>query len=123
MAYNPFYSQTAQSILKELNGWLLEHSLFYTDHERWYIGITDDADRRYNEHVRNSKIKNFSVKHFKFWHAKTFKIARAIESHGHSIGMLDTDLLGNATENSVLICIFQSMSSTYSSQTAPLVDK
>lgn len=107
MAYNSFDSKTAQSILKELNDWLLEKSLFYTDHERWYIGITDNPDRRYKEHLRNSRINNFSVKHFKYWHAKTFKIARAIESHGHSIGMLDTDLLGNANENSVFIYVYK----------------
>jgi hypothetical protein len=107
MAYNSFNSQTAQSILKELNDWLLQHSLFYTDHERWYIGITDDTDRRHKEHLRNSKIEKFSVKYFKSWHAKTFKIARSIESHGHDIGMLDTNLLGNATENSVFVYVYK----------------
>ena len=81
----------------------MEHSFLYTDHQRWYIGITDNPERRHSQHIRKPKIKKFSVKHFKCWHANTFKIARSIESHGHDIGILDTYLLGNAKESSVFV--------------------
>ncbi|MDI9858017.1 GIY-YIG nuclease family protein [Flectobacillus roseus] len=107
MAYNSLNSQTAQSIISQINQWLIKKSLISPDHQRWYIGITDDPERRRKEHLRNSKKEKFDVKHFHFWHAKTKRIARSIESWGHHLGMLDSDLEGNTNDDSVFVYVYK----------------
>lgn len=65
----------------------------------WYIGITDDADRRKEEHKSDGKDVTF----WNSWPADTEAIARQVEKHFLDCGM---DGGGGGGTNPNLVYIF-----------------
>ena len=107
MAYDSINSKTAKEINDQIKQWRNAHSFVKADNKRWYIGITKNPELREKQHTKKASTDGYSVSYFKFWNAKTKKIARAIESHWHDLEMRETDLHGNATDESIYVYVYK----------------
>ena len=107
MAYDSIDSKTAISINKDIIRWRNMHSLVKANNERWYIGITNNPERRKKQHKSKSLKEGYNVSFFEFWYAKTINISSAIETYWHLQGMLETDQKGNIKTTSVYVYVFK----------------
>jgi hypothetical protein len=96
-------TKTYRSIVAKINKHLTDNSLIYTDHNRWYIGITDDIERRKREHTQ----KHGDLKCFASYYAYTKDIACSIETYFTKKGTLNALGSRGATDNSRYVYIFK----------------
>lgn len=107
MAYDSINSKTAEQINKAITSWRNRHSLIIAQNERWYVGITNNPNKRQKEHENKGNIDGFHVEYFEFWDARTVNIALAVETYWHERGMLETDKKGNYKTDSIYIYVFK----------------
>lgn len=64
----------------------------------WYIGVTDDAERRRQEHANEGQ----DMTHWHTWPADSVTVARRVERYFQDLGM-DGDVGGGTNPNLVYI--------------------
>ena len=96
-------SKTYRSIVAKINKHVNDNSIVYTDHSRWYIGITRDVERRKHEHEK----KFGDLKCFKSFYAYNKEIACSIETYFTNKGTLNKIGSRGATDESKFVYIFK----------------
>lgn len=87
----PSKTKTYIKVRKEIKEWMSENSTFVIDNSRWYVGITNDANRRKKEHqIKNNKLCKF----WKVWNMKSVRLSLSLETSFHTLGLLDKDTKG-----------------------------
>ena len=87
----PSKTKTYQNARKEIKNWISENSTLVISNSRWYVGITNDANRRKIEHqVKNNKKCTF----WKVWDMKSVRLSLSLETSFHKQGLLDKDTKG-----------------------------
>ena len=86
--------------------WLRGHSLIWISYSRWYVGITNNPDRRKRQHEERLKRP---VKAWATWNVGRLKSARDLEVHfgANGLGMKGGDRLGNVMNNTTWIYVFR----------------
>ncbi len=91
-------------IVKKIEEHFENNSTFYVDEIRWYIGITNDVERRKKEHQK----KYPQMKFFRSFNARTMNISSQIEKHITQKGTANKAWKGGANENSKWVYVFKS---------------
>ncbi len=94
------YKKTRAKIFEHMD----KNSTIWVKNSRWYVGITNDEDRRKKEHeIKN----NAECRFWNCWNMRTKRLARALESALHKQGLLDKDSPGNIKESTKHIYIYK----------------
>lgn len=101
---NAISTDTAKSIISKIKAWCKYHSTIAVDYERWYCGITRNPYKRQNAH----KVKNAADTYaWNEYDAKSRRIAEAIETYFHNLGMRDRDTKGGSSHDSKYVYIYK----------------
>lgn len=95
---------TAKEIIKEIKKWCNYHSTIEVDYVRWYCGITNKPDKRKNQHKNNNKSDPYAWIEFD---ARSRRIAEAIETYFHNLGMKDSDTKGGSASDSKFVYVYK----------------
>ena len=100
----PSRMKTYRKVRKEILEHMKRNSTIWVENSRWYVGITNDENRRKKEHeIKNNK----QCKFWNCWDMKTKRLSRALESALHKQKLLDKDTPGNITEASKFIYVYK----------------
>jgi len=97
-------TDTAKRIKKEIEAHVRGYSNFFVVYSNWYIGITNNVSKRKTQHKTANKGDLY------FWvdyNARSRRIAEAIELYFHKKGMLETEKVGGAKEDSKYIYVYK----------------
>ncbi len=97
-------SRKVRKVRREIFRWVRKNSFMYTNHTRWYVGITNNGPRRKREHEAKNKRK---CKHWKVWDLESVKHSLALETELHDLGMLDKDSKGGYNNKSTYIYVYK----------------
>ncbi|MBI3517974.1 MAG: hypothetical protein HY062_01270 [Bacteroidetes bacterium] len=97
-------TETAKSIIKEIKKWVNQHSNLIVDYERWYCGITNHPPTRKAGHKYDIEAEPYAWQDF---NAKSRRIAEAIETYFHNLGMKDHDTKGGSAQDSKYIYVYK----------------
>jgi len=87
----PSKTKTYIRVRKEIKEWIEQNSILVIANSRWYVGITNDANRRKKEHeIKNNR----KCKYWKMWNMKSVRLSLALETSLHKQGLLDKDTKG-----------------------------
>lgn len=95
---------TAKETIKNIKKWCNRHSTIEIDYKRWYCGITNKPNKRYNQHKNSNNADPYA---WVSYDAKSRRIAEAIETYFHNLGMKDSDSKGGSAENSKFLYIYK----------------
>src|ERR1700749_4849761 len=95
---------TAKSILNKIKNWSRYHSTWEVDYSRWYCGITNKPHIRKNQHKHSNKADPYAWVEYD---AKSKRIAEAIETYFHKLGMKDSDSKGGSVIDSKYVYIYK----------------
>lgn len=101
---NPLSTPTAKSIIKDFKKWMAQHSNIEVDYSRWYCGITNNPPKRKNAHKHTNRKDTFA------WvdkNAKSRRIADAVETYFHKLGLKDSDSKGGSKIDSKYVYIYK----------------
>jgi len=100
----PSKTKTYQKVRREVIKWIEENSFLITNNSRWYVGITNDTERRKKEHqIKNNR----ECKYWKIWNMKSVRLALALETSLHKQGLLDKDIKGGYKPNSTWLYVYK----------------
>lgn len=97
-------TETAKEIISEIKKWTRKHSIIDVDNTRWYCGITNNPPKRKSGHKYDIEAEPYAWKNF---NAKSRRIAEAIETHFHRLGMKDHDTKGGSAEDSKYVYVYK----------------
>jgi hypothetical protein len=97
-------TKTAKSIIVSIKNWAYNHSTIGIDYTRWYCGITNHPPSRKSQHRAVNEAEPFV---WNEWDAKSRRIAEAIETYFHELGMKDKDTKGGSAEDSKYIYVYK----------------
>ncbi len=101
---SPSQTSTYRKVRKEVNEWIDQNSFLQVDKSRWYVGITNDGNRRKKEHeIANNR----KCKYWKLWDMKSVRISLALETSLHKEGLLDKDVKGGYIKDSKYLYVYK----------------
>lgn len=100
----PLTTITAKNIIKSFNKWIAANSKIDVDYSRWYCGITKNPYKRYSNHKSSIKSEPYAWVEMD---AKSRRIAEAVETYFHSLGVKDSDSKGGSSVDSKYVYIYK----------------
>ena len=97
-------TKTAKGIIAKIKSWSNYHSTFGVDYARWYCGITNKPDTRKSQHKHTNQADPYALNEYD---AKSRRIAEAIETYFHDLGMKDSDSKGGSAVDSKYIYVYK----------------
>lgn len=101
---NPLTTITAKNIIKAFQKWIATHSTIEVDYNRWYCGITNNPYKRQSSHKSTNKSDPFAWVEMD---AKSRRIAEAVETYFHKLGVKDSDSKGGSSIDSKYVYIYK----------------
>ena len=95
-------TETAKSIIGQIERWVAENSTGRVVCENWYVGITNYPYARASAH----QLADGQLKFWKVYDAKSRRIAEAIETFFHDKKMQGKDVKGGAKDDSRYIYVY-----------------
>lgn len=100
----PLTTITAKNIIKAFKEWIEAHSNVEVDYNRWYCGITNNPPKRQSAHKSVNKSDTFAWVEM---NAKSRRVAEAIETYFHNLGVKDSDSKGGSSVDSKYVYIYK----------------
>lgn len=97
-------SKTYRSIVTKINRHIKEHSWANTPLSRWYVGISNNPNRRMSEHQQEY---GMDIRNYVVYYAYTKKIASQVEDYFSKKGTSNATGPRGATEDSRWVYVYK----------------